>query len=133
MMVLGNVGVVAFLWKASERLGQPVQQQPIVQQQVPQPLVQEPYVPPQPGDTDARGPAAAPTPEQTRHSTFAAVEADLERGDWGTARQRLYALLAIADRLDSQTRAEVEPRANFLLADTLRLEALALPSAEDDQ
>jgi hypothetical protein len=56
----------------------------------------------------------------------AALERALElaqRGETQRARETLYALLAVADRLPAATRRDVEARARFLVADTWRLEA----------
>jgi hypothetical protein len=46
-----------------------------------------------------------------------------QRGETQRARETLYALLAVADRLPAATRRDVEARARFLVADTWRLEA----------
>ena len=65
------------------------------------------------------------------YQAFERVEEELGQGDYRGARRRLYSLLAIADRLEEDVRAEVEPRASFLLADALRLEAEARLEAAD--
>jgi hypothetical protein len=49
----------------------------------------------------------------------------LRRGEHQRARETLYALLAVIDRLPAATRRDVEARARFLVADTWRLEAEA--------
>ena len=62
------------------------------------------------------------TPE--RHGALDRVQAALDSGDYAMARKRLYALLAIADRLPDDTRADIEARASFLLARSYHAEAL---------
>lgn len=68
-------------------------------------------------------PNAPPNPDN--HPTFELAQAEMQRGEYARARQRVYALLAIVDRLDPQVREDVEARANYLIARTLHLEALA--------
>jgi hypothetical protein len=50
----------------------------------------------------------------------------LESGEQQRAREALYALLAVSDRLPAASRADVEARARILIADAWRLEADAL-------
>ncbi len=69
------------------------------------------------------GPIVSDDPGQQQ--TFANVLQDFERGDYPLARRRLYSLLSIIDRLEPDTRKDVESRARFFLADSLRLQALA--------
>jgi hypothetical protein len=76
----------------------------------------------------AQTPITAPSPED--HPAFEQAVQEIERGAFAAARQRLYALLAIVDRLDPQVRESVEARANFLLARALHLQALQLARAE---
>lgn len=68
-------------------------------------------------------PSAPPNPEN--HPTFELAQAELQRGEYRRARQRVYGLLAIIDRLDPRVREDVEARANFLIARTWQAEALA--------
>ncbi len=58
------------------------------------------------------------------HPTFDLVLEDLRAGEYVRARKRLYALLAIVDRLDPQVREQVEARATFLLARALHMESV---------
>lgn len=70
-----------------------------------------------------RTPITPSDPES--HPTFDVAVRLIEEGKFAEARQRLYSLLAIVDRLDSADRARIEARANYLLARALHLEALA--------
>ena len=47
------------------------------------------------------------------------------QGEYQRARETLYALLAVADRLEAASRNDVEAQARFLIADSWRLEANA--------
>lgn len=51
------------------------------------------------------------------------AELALTRGDFEGARQRLYALLAVVDRLPEKSRADIEARASYMLGETFRLQA----------
>ena len=68
-------------------------------------------------------PLAALSPDD--HPTFALVREDLEAGRWAGARQRLYSLLAVVDRMEPRVRDEVEARAIYGIAEATHLEALA--------
>jgi hypothetical protein len=70
-------------------------------------------------------PVAAPDPEQ--RTTFQRVQEDIEGGRLAQARQRLYATLAIVDRLEPAARESVEARASFLLAEVQHRQALMAP------
>lgn len=72
----------------------------------------------------ASRPVIAPQPEGAAALTRA--RALLARGEHQRARETLYALLAVADRLPANERRDVEARARFLIADTWRLEADAV-------
>lgn len=56
------------------------------------------------------------------------ARAALERGEFERARQTLYRLLSVADRLEPELRLDVEAQARFLVADSWRLEAASLPA-----
>ena len=60
-----------------------------------------------------------------------AVEAQraIERGEFQVAREMLYGLLSIIDRVDDRARYDVEARAAFLIGDAFRFEADALALA----
>lgn len=64
----------------------------------------------------------APDPDQ--HPTFELVRQDVEAGRFADARQRLYALLAIVDRLEPEVQDELEARACYLIAEASHLEAV---------
>lgn len=61
---------------------------------------------------------------QTHPALERAVE-EIASGDFVRARQRIYSLLAVIDRLAPSDRDAVESRASYLLARTYHLEALA--------
>ena len=69
-----------------------------------------------------RAPIVPSDPDQ--HPTFDAAREEIARGDFAAARQRLYSLLAVIDRLDVAVRATVEARAQFMLAEAVHLEAI---------
>ncbi len=73
-------------------------------------------------------PLVPPDPEQ--HPVFERAREEIERGDYAAARRRLYALLAVVDRLEESSRTTVEARAAFLLAQALHLEAVKRTEAE---
>ena len=52
----------------------------------------------------------------------------ITRGEHARARRLLHGLLAVIDRVQEPARAEIEARAAFLIADSFRIEADALPS-----
>lgn len=63
-------------------------------------------------------------PNAQSHPTFELALEDIQRGEFTRARRRLYALLAIVDRLDPEVREEIEARANFLLARALHMQSV---------
>jgi hypothetical protein len=58
-------------------------------------------------------------------SAIALAENELFGGEYGAARRRLQKLLAQADRMNPSLRAEIEPRATFLIAKSYLDEARA--------
>jgi hypothetical protein len=64
-------------------------------------------------------------PNAGDHPTFERAREEIEDGDFAGARQRLYSLLSVVDRLEDSQRREVEARAQFLLAEATHLEAVA--------
>jgi len=76
-------------------------------------------------------PEASPLPDpETRavvhsHPALDEARAEITRGEYAAARKRVYGLLAIIDRLDDPRRAELEADCQFLIAQSLHLEALA--------
>ena len=72
---------------------------------------------------------ALPDPEHTPklhdHPALATAREEIARGEYGAARQRVYALLSIIDRLEDPRRGEIEAECQFLVAQSLHLEALA--------
>lgn len=61
--------------------------------------------------------------------SFERIDEALARRDFASARRQLFAALSVADGLEPQAREDLEAQAEFMLADTYRLEALA---REDD-
>jgi hypothetical protein len=53
------------------------------------------------------------------------VERSLANRDFDLGRRQIYALLSTIDRLTPERRADLEARANFMLADSYRLEGEA--------
>ena len=78
---------------------------------------------------DQTTPIAAPDPEN--HPAFALALDEIEAGAYNAARQRLYALLAVIDRSDPETRDKVEARASYLIGHAWHLEALRRMEAEE--
>jgi len=70
-----------------------------------------------------------PSPDATAalhdHPALTTAREELARGEYAAARQRVYALLAVIDRLEDPRREELEGECKFLVAQTLHLEALA--------
>jgi len=59
------------------------------------------------------------------HPTLDEARAEIARGEYASARQRVYGLLAIIDRLEEPRRGALEGDCQFLIAQSLHLEALA--------
>jgi hypothetical protein len=72
---------------------------------------------------------AFPDPESVQethgHPTLDEARAELARGDHAAARQRVYGLLSIVDRLEDPRKTEIEAECQYLIAQSLHLEALA--------
>ncbi len=64
-------------------------------------------------------------PEPENHATFDRALADIETGNFAKARERVYALLAVVDRMPPESRHDVESRAAYLLAKSYHAEAVA--------
>lgn len=73
--------------------------------------------------------ASLPDPEAVDavhdHPALDEARAQISRGEYAAARQRVYALLAIIDRLEEPRRGALEGDCQFLVAQSLHLEALA--------
>jgi hypothetical protein len=73
--------------------------------------------------------AALPDPgtlaATSSHPALDAARAEIARGEYATARQRVYGLLAIIDRLEEPRKSALEADCQYLVAQTLHLEALA--------
>jgi hypothetical protein len=76
-------------------------------------------------------PTARPLPDPEAHTgtqshpALDAAREEITRGEYAAARKRVYGLLAIIDRLDDPRRAELEADCQFLIAQSLHLEALS--------
>ena len=70
-------------------------------------------------------PVVAPRPEG--FATLDNARAAMEHGEFERARAMLYALLAVADRIEPSARRDIEARASFLIADSYRLQADSVP------
>ena len=79
-----------------------------------------------PAEPQARPSAPAPVvaPTTDGHPVLDQAFQEIESGRFADARRRIYALLAIIDRVDPEQRREVESRAQFLLAEAAHLQAL---------
>jgi len=65
------------------------------------------------------------------HPTLDEARAELARGDHAAARRRVYGLLAIVDRLEEPRKSELEAECQYLVAQSLHLEALARMGAHE--
>ncbi len=70
-----------------------------------------------------RQPLVPPDPET--HPIFERAKEQITNGEYTEARQALYSLLSVVDRLESSQREIVEARAHYLLAEATHLEALS--------
>jgi hypothetical protein len=77
---------------------------------------------------DESSPLAAPSPEN--HPAFVRALEEIKSGAYSPARQRLYALLAVIDRLDPAIREKIEARASYLIGHAWQLEALERMESE---
>jgi len=120
MTVLNSVLAVVLLRKPSQTSGQHAIDA------VDQPIASTAHA--APVQTHERAPVL-PDPErvQTSHShpTLERARERIARGEYASARQGVYGLLAIIDRLDDPRRSALEADCQFLIAQSLHLEALA--------
>jgi len=65
------------------------------------------------------------------HPTLDEAREELARGDHAAARRRVYGLLAIVDRLEDPRKSELEAECQYLIAQSLHLEALARMGAHE--
>ncbi len=117
-----NLGLIGFTWKLSNDVQSRVDAATVDMLQVTRDIVAKT------GEQvekrqDAEAPVVSPEPEGTE--TLLRAEADIQAGEYAAARRRLYALLAISDRLDEELREDITAHARFLLADSLTHQALA--------
>jgi hypothetical protein len=73
-------------------------------------------------------PIVSPSPEN--HPAFSTALEEIGRGEFTSARRRLYALLSVVDRIDPADRAKVESRANYLIAHAWQLEVVTRTEEE---
>lgn len=71
--------------------------------------------------------------DPSNHPAFQRALEEIEAGSYAAARQRLYALLSVVDRIDPAVRERIEARASYLIGRAWHLEALdRLESEEED-
>lgn len=70
-----------------------------------------------------------PTPTSTEEIQLRVARDSIENGEFGLSRKQLYRLLAQTDRSVNPDISELEAEAQFLIADSYRLQALALREA----
>jgi hypothetical protein len=82
----------------------------------------------EPASAPEQGTHALPDPESVvethDHPTLDAAREEITHGEYAAARQRVYGLLAIIDRLEDPRRGTLEAECQFLIAQSLHLEAL---------
>ena len=125
-----NIGVIGFTWRVSGTVGDQIERATlsIIQasqgtqgEQEPQPA--EEISAAEPVSTDPQeteSPIIVPDSdfEYSEHDfTFERAAKEIESSDFSSARKRLYALLAVADRLTPDVRDRVEATAQYMLAD----------------
>lgn len=64
------------------------------------------------------------------YETLEEASRAMERGEYQLAREMLYGLLAVIDRVEDSARYDVEARASFMIGDTFRFEARAMREAQ---
>jgi len=67
--------------------------------------------------------AVGETVDALERQAVAVAETEIATGDYGSARRRLYRLLAQSDRMPAALRAELEPRASYLIARSYYVES----------
>lgn len=130
LLTLVNAGVVVFSWKANAGLERTVRDFGHEVRQAADEILTE---------TEERvremselaAPVVSLPPEHSR--VFDEVDRAFVRGDYAGARERLYGLLAVVDRLDETVRDDTEARARYLVADSFRLEAETRAAQESAQ
>jgi hypothetical protein len=130
-LVLTNVFGLFLLWRTSQTVDSGVQAMNrrfaeslrMQSQTPPAPVVaQGSKSGPQASSADAK--AAQPL-EAFELTALQMAREEIQAGEYAGARQRLSRLLAAADRIEVESRAEIEAQASFLLASTYRKQAEA--------
>ncbi|MBK7642510.1 MAG: hypothetical protein IPJ19_05590 [Planctomycetes bacterium] len=135
LVVLTNILGVLFLWRSSESFHEGVQamSQQIAESMRRQALMQPPPEP-EPAHTnqDGKSPALhAPVPlEAFEKVALQLAREEIQAGEYAAARRRLARLLAVADRIEAESREDIEAEASFLLANTYRQQAEAAQEKE---
>jgi len=127
LLCIANSAVVLVSWSSQKRVGHDLSEMSQAVVQATQQLAQESDRQAQVVSSIVR-PVVAPSPE--RRDVLAQAEADIAAGQYDLARQRIYALLAVRDRLDPNEREEIEARSRYLLAEALGSRALASSTQE---
>jgi hypothetical protein len=126
-LLLTNVLGLVFLWRTSDSLQAGVQAMnermvETLRRQSAQ-LVQPEAVPrPAPAGTAAQAPVPLEAFEKT---ALQMAREEIQAGEYAAARRRLSRLLATADRIEAESRENIEAEASFLLASTYRKQAEA--------
>jgi len=118
-----NVLAVGFTWRTGQRLEKTVSDVGRTVVQTTEDLRDEAVQRSQ-EVRDIVAPIVSPT-DAGDARTFELIRTDLDAGDFAMARKRLWGVLAVVDRYEPERRDDLEARADFLLADSLRLEAKA--------
>ena len=80
---------------------------------------------------ERRAPLSDAKPEGYR--TLELARARLDRGEWERARAMLFSQLAVIDGISEPARSDIEARADFMIAESYRLQAAALRAASEGQ
>jgi hypothetical protein len=119
-----GIGIGALTSNVSEHASEPIAPDPTAPAHAAAQLV----APQQPDD----GPERRATPSDAKPEGLRTLElarARLDRGEWERARTMLYSQLAVIDGISEPARSDIEARADFLIAESFRLQAAALHRA----
>jgi hypothetical protein len=80
---------------------------------------------------ERRAPLSDAKPEGYR--TLELARARLDRGEWERARTMLMSQLAVIDGISEPARSDIEARADFMIAESYRLQAASIHAASEGQ
>jgi len=122
-LVLTNVLGLLFLWRTTQSVQSGVQ---AMNEQFVETLRRQALSSPAPAAGSAHAAAEAPAPlEAFEKSALHMAREEIQAGEYAAARRRLSRLLAVADRIEAEERADIEAQAAFLIASTYRKQAEA--------